>query len=64
MRLQGKRKGKSSDYQDEIAVMPVSIIGAGRNENGIGEYIGKYFRRSGAEVASVLRRTEETSQRA
>lgn len=63
MRLQGKRKGKSSDCQDEIAVMRFSIIGAGRNKNGIDEYIGKYFCRSGAEVASVLRRTEETSQR-
>jgi hypothetical protein len=64
MRLQGEKNGKSKDCQDEMTVMRVSIIGAGRNKNGIGEYIGKYFHRNGAEVTSVLGRTEETTQRA
>ncbi len=44
--------------------MRVSIIGAGRNRNGIGEYIGKYFHAQGAEVTSVLGTREETSERA
>ncbi len=41
--------------------MKVSIIGAGRTRNGIGEYIGKYFHKHGGEVTSVLGTTEETS---
>ncbi len=44
--------------------MNVSIIGAGRTRNGIGEYIGKYFHRHGAEVTSVLGTNEKTSLRA
>jgi len=44
--------------------MKVSIIGAGRNRNGIGEYVGKYFHKNRAEVTSVLGRTEETSRKA
>jgi predicted dehydrogenase len=44
--------------------MRVSIVGAGRNRNGIGEYIGKYFHKNGAEVTSTLGRTQETSQKA
>jgi len=44
--------------------MKVSLIGAGRNRNGIGEYIGKYFQQNGATVISVLGTTEETSRRA
>ena len=44
--------------------MRVSIIGAGRNRNGIGEYIGKYFHAFGTEVTSVLGTTEKTSQEA
>ena len=44
--------------------MKVSIIGAGRNRNGIGEYVGKYFQKNRAEVSSVLGRTEETSRKA
>jgi predicted dehydrogenase len=44
--------------------MKVSIIGAGRNRSGIGEYIGKYFHNNGAEVSSVLGQTEETSRKA
>jgi hypothetical protein len=44
--------------------MKVSIIGAGRTRNGIGEYIGKYFHQHGANVTSVLGTTEETSLQA
>jgi hypothetical protein len=44
--------------------MKVSIIGAGRRRNGIGEYIGKYFHQHGAKVISVLGTTEETSLQA
>ena len=42
----------------------VSIIGAGRTRNGIGEYIGKYFHQHGAKVTSVLGTTEKTSLQA
>ena len=41
--------------------MNVSIIGAGRTRNGIGEYIGKYFHQHGGRVTSVLGTTEKTS---
>lgn len=34
--------------------MRTAIIGAGRRNNGIGQYIGKYFQQSGADVVSVL----------
>ncbi|HXX33942.1 MAG TPA: Gfo/Idh/MocA family oxidoreductase [Thermodesulfobacteriota bacterium] len=44
--------------------LSVSIIGAGRARNGIGEYIGKYFHKLGARVTSVLGTTEKTSFRA
>jgi predicted dehydrogenase len=44
--------------------MKVSIIGAGRKRNGIGEYIGKYFHKNGAKVISVLGTTEESSHKA
>src|SRR3990170_3808815 len=44
--------------------MKVSIIGAGRKRNGIGEYIAKYFHKNGARVTSVLGTSEETSTRA
>jgi len=44
--------------------MKVSIIGAGRHRSGIGEHIGKYFHKNGAEVVSVLGRAEETSRKA
>jgi Oxidoreductase family, NAD-binding Rossmann fold len=42
----------------------VSIIGAGRRRNGIGEHIGKYFHQQGANVTSVLGTTEATSLQA
>jgi len=44
--------------------MKVAIIGAGRNRNGIGQFIGKYFQKSGATVISVLGTTEKTSHNA
>jgi hypothetical protein len=44
--------------------MNVSIIGAGRARNGIGEYIGKYFHKCGGKVTSVLGTTEKTSLQA
>ena len=49
-----------------MALIPlnVSIIGAGRTRNGIGEYIGKYFHQHGAIVTSVLGTSENTSLRA
>jgi len=50
--------------EDKIVTMRVSIIGAGRNRNGIGEYIGKYFHRNHANVISVLGTTERTSEKA
>lgn len=42
----------------------VSIIGARKNRNGIGEYIGKYLRQNRAEIISVLGTTEKTSESA
>src|SRR3972149_1888963 len=42
----------------------ISIIGAGRNRNGIGEYIGKYFHKHRGKVTSVLGTTEKTSLQA
>ncbi|MGQ9647378.1 MAG: Gfo/Idh/MocA family protein [Thermodesulfobacteriota bacterium] len=44
--------------------MRVSIIGAGRYRSGIGEYVAKYFHKNGAEIISILGRTEETSRQA
>ena len=44
--------------------MKVSIVGAGRTRNGIGEYIGKYFNQEGGQVTSVLGTTEKTSLQA
>jgi len=41
--------------------MRLSIIGARRSRNGIGEYIGKYFHKWGAIVTSVLGTTKKTS---
>ena len=42
--------------------MKVSIIGAGRNNNGIGEYIAKYFHKNKATVISVLGTTIKTAR--
>ena len=44
--------------------MKTAIIGAGRNNSGIGQYIGKYFQKNGAPVISVLGTTEKTACRA
>jgi len=44
--------------------MKVSIVGAGKKRNGIGEYIARYFHENGANVTAVLGTTEETSKRA
>ena len=44
--------------------MKVSIVGAGRNNNGVGEYIAKYFHKHKATVTSVLGTTQKTAQRA
>ena len=44
--------------------MKVSIIGAGRNNNGIGEYIAKYFHKNKATVISVLGTTNKTARHA
>ncbi len=44
--------------------MKVSIIGAGRNNNGIGEYIAKYFHKNKATVNSVLGTTTKTARHA
>ena len=44
--------------------MKAAIIGAGRNRNGIGEYIGKYFHEGGAAVTAVLGTSQETARRA
>ena len=52
------------EHSNNMAEMKVSIIGAGRNRNGIGEYIGKYFQQNGATVTSVLGTTEKTSHHA
>lgn len=43
-------------------IMKVAIIGARKNRNGIGEFIGKYFHKNGATVVSVLGTDEETSR--
>ncbi|MGB9499100.1 MAG: Gfo/Idh/MocA family protein [Dissulfuribacterales bacterium] len=44
--------------------MRTAIIGAGRNRNGIGQYIGKYFQKNGASVISVLGTTKKTARKA
>lgn len=44
--------------------MKVSIIGAGRNNNGIGEYIAKYFHRNKSTVISVLGTSKKTARHA
>ena len=41
----------------------VSIVGAGRSRNGIGEYIAKYFHKNKAQVVAVVGTTQETSVR-
>jgi hypothetical protein len=44
--------------------MEISIIGAGRTRNGIGEYIAKYFHKFGGRVTAVLGTSDKTSLQA
>jgi len=44
--------------------MNISIIGASRNQNGIGQYTAKYFQKNQACVVSVLGTTEKTAHSA
>ena len=45
-------------------LMKVGLIGAGRNRNGIGEFIGKYLQRHGADVVAVVGSRPETANKA
>jgi GFO/IDH/MocA oxidoreductase family protein len=42
----------------------IAIIGAGRNRNGIGSYIARYFKKNGADVVSVLGTTQKSAEKA
>lgn len=44
--------------------MKISIIGARKNHTGLGEYIAKYFRKNGVQVASVLGTNKKSAQKA
>ena len=55
---------KTREIREGVTPLSVSIIGAGRTRNGIGEYIGKYFHKHGARVTSVLATTEKTGLQA
>lgn len=44
--------------------MKVAVIGAARHQNGIGEYIAKYFHMQGLPVVAVLGRNESSSEEA
>jgi predicted dehydrogenase len=44
--------------------MNIAIIGAGRNRNGIGPYIARYFHKNRAGVISALGTTKKSAQRA
>jgi predicted dehydrogenase len=44
--------------------MNISIIGASRNRNGIGQYTAKYFQKNQASVVSILGTSEKTAQSA
>jgi predicted dehydrogenase len=44
--------------------MRVAVIGAGRNRNGIGEFIAGYFQKSDTSVVSVLGTTEQSARKA
>ena len=44
--------------------MDIAIIGAGRNKNGIGHYIGKFFQKNGARVVAVLGTTPVSAKQA
>ena len=42
--------------------MNVAVIGAGRTNNGIGPFIGKFFQKNNAEVTAVLGTSEATTR--
>ena len=42
--------------------MNVAVIGAGRNNNGIGPYIAKFFQKNNAEVTAVVGTTEKSAR--
>ena len=44
--------------------MNIAVIGAGRTNNGIGRYIGKFFQKNNADVTAVLGTTEATTRKA
>ncbi|BBO87787.1 Gfo/Idh/MocA family protein [Desulfosarcina ovata] len=44
--------------------MNVAVIGAGRTNNGIGRFIGKFFQKHGANVSAVLGSTDESARKA
>ena len=44
--------------------MRIAVIGAGRNRNGIGEYIAGYFHKNDTSVVSVLGTTENSARKA
>ncbi|MGD2272697.1 MAG: Gfo/Idh/MocA family oxidoreductase [Desulfobacterales bacterium] len=44
--------------------MNIAIIGAGRNRNGIGPYVARYFHKNRAGVTSALGATEKSARRA
>lgn len=44
--------------------MKIAIIGAGRNNNGIGHYIGKFFQKNGARITAVLGTTPLSARQA
>ncbi len=44
--------------------MKISIIGAGRNRNGIGQYVARYFHKNRAWVISAIGTTEKSACRA
>lgn len=44
--------------------MKIAIVGAGRNRNGIGEYIAKYFHQNGVSVTAVIATTEANAKKA
>lgn len=42
----------------------IAIIGAGRNRNGIGHYIARYFQKNNARVTAVMGTTPDSAQKA
>ena len=42
--------------------MNIAVIGAGRTNNGIGPFIGKFFQKNKADVTAVLGTSEATTR--